>query len=500
MAQAKKKSKSSVWWADMAAPQFDPLASDRKITTHDLMVPALGGLSINTHDMMVPGVDTGDYTIPLDPQTLWTGPYSQPNTRAQQIINGIATLPMLPSKMLGTAGHWLEDAGKGVGHYLFDPLDQKKEEQAPSTTDDNFLQAGLLGTQPNADGSVMLDLGKAPGRVKLPNAPNIPLPDYRKSNAAMEAAKPGPLAKPDYGASDALFAQGAPTATSPEDLQKLKKGSILQGISQGFFQADGKSLSDKILAAGIGALGGMGDYSSKEAALSEKDKEAMRQYSLLGAGRQEGRAQETANVLNQQEAQQRAYDLQLAGHEQHQAEAIAQVQQQHVENQFQLQLKQADLDAQYMRDRQTKFLGQVKGGFLMQETDPDGNVQVKVHKIDDPLDMAALTGLDSTQAMTTYLQLLSPGLPKLQGIVTILDSKGAIDAVFGDAANEVRKNAADTGVQYTQFGAEGQKRGLKDQIARTHFDLANLLAQNPDLLKKAETVIRAIMTRPVIGQ
>lgn len=474
-------------------------AKKKKSASLDLLPMALGGLdflsgipSIGNPGGMVPWNMTG---APV-PDASWPGPYADPYNRAEQAVNSVATLPWMPSRAGGSIAHWLGQGIQGAGDYLFGEAPSHAathtKPSGPPTDGGDFTLAGLLGPT-GPENSTVMDLGKAPGRVVLPGAPRLSQPNYTASDAALAAAKPGKLTSPNYDLSDQLFAQGAPTATSPEELQKIKKGSILQGIAGGFFQADGKSMSDKILAAGIGALGGMGDYSSKEAAISEKDQEAMRQYSLAGAGRQEHRASEVADTMNKQEEMEKAYQLTVAGHEEHKALEIAHVLQAQEENDLQLKIKQTELDAQYVRDHQTKFVGQVKDGYLMQETGPDGNVHVTMHRINDVLDLAGMTGLDSTQARAALLGLSKPGLPRLQAMAVILESAGAGPTVFQDNYNKIKENAAKATIHYGDTGTAGQQRALKEQLATATFDMANLLARDPEMLKRAQATVMAIL-------
>lgn len=451
-------------------------------------------------DAFLEALSGGPFDFLNNTLDLWRqGPYPDPQTRGQQTLQSLSGENLLgppifqpnswklnPSPLMGKVTKGLED-------WWNSPTDAAAAAQAgvPPEQDPNLILAGLMGDS-GGDSSV-IDLGKAPGAPRIPKPPVLPMPDFAKARAATEAAKPGDLAVPDYTQSDALFAAGKPEGMSPEEYAKLKKGSVLSGIAKGFFQAPSNAgLGQQILAAGIGALGGMGDYSSQEAELSRKDKEAQRQYSLQGAQRTETRAETLANIENQQNLQRRTWENMVAGQEYNIALANAQVQQDNAKMQWDASIEQVKLDAQNLRDNQTRFLGQTKGGFLMEETGPDGNRRVTVHQLGDEIEAAGLVPTDTDEGKSTYLGMLSPGVSKIKGLVYLLRQDGAEDAVFGDAYKKVLENTQSVGLDNTQFGTAGEKTGLAQKLARQNFDLANILLHDPGAMQRAIATIRQL--------
>jgi hypothetical protein len=341
-------------------------------------------------------------------------------------------------------------------------------------------------------------------RPDLPEAPTIPLPDYSKSDAAFEAGRPREV--------------GRPVGLTPEEQKKLMMGDVLQGLAGGFFQADpDASLGEKILAAGIGSIGGMGAGKTREITTKKDEAEQLRQWEM------------------QQENAQRSYQLQLAGYNSDQANAIAEIQGRNAQMEYQSALEQVKADLEYDRDQwrygiesardenaarseaaqwgyyqareeneaaranATEILKIENGVAFVTLTDKNGNRVLRKEPVYSGFEQAlGLLGGGTTGAIGLLQSTQGNPLMASQALGALLYARGG-SAAYSDLLGpdlyeklqemvETQMGASNTNT-LTQYGAEGNQQALAQRNQIERYFLAKELMADPALLKRALEIL-----------
>lgn len=399
-------------------------------------------------------------------------PNYEPQYNWEQVIQNI--LSPLHSGAQGMA-----DMARGVASlpgWLASPVGGTPETSAEGA-DISDLFSQYLAMRQGRGGSPgprqTLQLGQAPKVPQLPKAPTFQTPDYSVARAK--------LTPPDFPESfDRLQ---APYRMTPEDEKQLINSGLLGGAAQGFFQAPSDAfLGEKLLAAGVGTLGGLG--SAKENIFDRKraEERETQDYWL-----------KRADIEQRVSAANTAYSLEESGLERGMAEAAADAANQTAQAEYTRSLEQAKLEIENAQLSRPRFMGSNVNGFMVQHTDPQTNeVTVTTYPFGREMMGAGLMGQSGLLGEAYGLRQTFGGggvdtATTLIQQLRAFGGPGALSAVFGDdaLADVMETIASQLDPTLQGFGTQGQNMGLMQKLSAENFALGQILISNPDALQRA---------------
>lgn len=398
-------------------------------------------------------------------------PSYQPKTNLDALIQtGLSPLFGMASGVRSVV-----DSVAGLPAWLQAPIAQGPDPQALggdiSSLFSQYLQR--YGAGDNTPGPKQeYSLGKAPQVPQLPKAPTYSAPDYTKARES--------LIPPDYP--ESLDRLQAPHKMTPEEEQQLVQSGLLGGIAQGFFNApDDAFLGHKLLAAGVGAVGGLGG--AKEGIYERKrgEEKETQDYWMKRADMEQR--------INQQNME---YSAAQSGLDARMAEGVANAANQTAQAEYTRSLEQAKLEIENAQLNRPRLMGMTSYGFMLQTTDPQtGETKVTTYPLGKELTGTGLMGgglLNDAYGLSSTFG--TGGVDTATMLIHQLrqfGGPGALSSVFGeDALNDVMETIAgqlDPTLQ--SYGTQGQRYGLMQKMSAENFALGQILLTNPDALKRA---------------
>lgn len=148
------------------------------------------------------------------------------------------------------------------------------------------------------------------GRTTTMKGGKVPGPtDYSGVLQALDAARPGELAGPDFTTARDLYSSATPTKDNLISDQD-KMAYILNGLSQaGLGVADSDDLGEILFALGMGSLGGWGQHKAAMKGDERIFEEQMREFNLQRAGFEGDAALQAARTAEGNEDRRQRYEL-----------------------------------------------------------------------------------------------------------------------------------------------------------------------------------------------